>query len=714
MSLRDRIRSGSARLPMVLQTEASECGLACVAMLLGYHGRPTDLAELRRRYGPSLRGATLKDLLRVCDQLGLATRPLRLELEEMPRLSTPCILHWDLHHFVVLKGWSRGRAILHDPDVGVRRLGRAEVARHFTGVALELFPTGDFVPAAPPRLQLGALVGRVDGLRRPLMQLALLALAIELFALVGPLFLQGVVDHALVDGDRDLLLTLALGFALLVIIKTALSTMRGWMLIALGASLEAQGRANLFSHLIDLPASYFASRHLGDVVARWSAQETLLQAIAPELLAAILDGLLAVVTLVIMMLFAPDLAALVVLGALVYGGVRGAAHTALKQAAAESIAWAARRDIHLQETLRGIETIKLFDGPTRRRGRWFELMVETVHRQLSSRKLQLGLRSTSALCVGAVGILVVWQGARHVLDNRFSVGMLLAFIAYKDQFLECVSTLVDKGLDLYLLRLHGERLADIALTAPEPRRRPDDDDEPRARTAAALELSQLRFRYGDNDPWLLDGVDLRIDAGESVAIVGESGCGKTTLIKLLASLLAPSDGCILVDGQPLLQLGVGRYRSMIGVVLQNDQLFSGSIADNISFFAGAPDLRRVEACAQVAALHADVMAMPLGYNTLVGDMGSVLSGGQKQQLLLARALYRQPRLLLLDEATCHIDVAREQAIFSALRAIAVTRVIVAHRPETIRAADRVITLAGGRAVSDVRADRAVTNGRQIG
>jgi ATP-binding cassette subfamily B protein RaxB len=255
-----------------------------------------------------------------------------------------------------------------------------------------------------------------------------------------------------------------------------------------------------------------------------------------------------------------------------------------------------------------------------------------------------------------------------------------------------------------MLRLHAERLADIALTAPEPQ----DVAPPAApgrRAPLSIELRALRFRYGASDPWILDGIDLSIAPGESVAIVGPSGCGKTTLLRLLASLLEPGSGEIVVNGRPLAENGVGHYRAQIGVVLQDDQLFAGSIADNISFFADAPDDGRIRECARQAAVLEEVQAMPMGFHTLIGDMGTVLSGGQKQRVLIARALYREPVLLLLDEATSHLDVAREQAVNAAIRALPMTRIIVAHRRETILSADRIIMLDKGRIAADLRGAR---------
>jgi len=685
------------RLPMLLQTEAAECGLVCLAMVAGYHGNQVGAAELRRRFGLSLKGATLKDVVQIADKMGLASRPVRLELHELSLLKTPCVLHWDLSHFVVLKSVGRAGLVVHDPAVGSRRLSMAEASRHFTGVALELTPTGGFETAAPaPRIKIGALLGRLVGVKRALLKLLALALALEVFAILAPLFLGWVVDHALVSADRDLLLTLVLGFSLLLLMQVAVSAMRGWMLLVLGASMKVQARTNLFSHLVSLPTDYFQARYMADVMSRFGSQETILQAITTELVIGVLDGLMCCVTLAIMFLLAPTLTLVVVAGALLYALLRWALYAPLRQASAEAIIWAARRDSHFLETLRGITAIRLFNANHDRRAHWLNLLVETVNRQLTTQKLDLLFRSANMLLVGGLGILVIWLGALRVLDQTFTVGMLIAFIAYKDLFLRRVSELINRVVDLKMLRLHAERLADIALTKPEEAGGPYA--VARDRRPVSVEARDLSFRYGDNDQWVLKGVSFRIEPGQSVAIVGPSGCGKSTLLKILAGLLQPSAGEVLVDGEPLSRIGLERYRTMLGVVMQDDQLFAGSIADNISFFSGRPDRERIERCARMASVHEDIAAMPMGYDTLSGDMGTVLSGGQKQRLLIARALYRDPSILLLDEATSHLDVQRERAVNEALRATRVTRVVIAHRPETIGASDRVIVLDQGGGV----------------
>jgi ATP-binding cassette subfamily B protein RaxB len=698
MSVAGRLNLGwGRRTPMILQTEASECGLASLAMVAGHFGYEPDLADLRRRYGFSLKGATLKDVVRIADRIGFATRPLRLEIEELTKLRLPCILHWDLTHFVVLVGFGRAGAVIHDPAFGLRHTRPAELSQHFTGVALELYPTDRFEPAAaPPRVRFRRLLGRMVGVKRALFHQLALAVAIEVFAMASPLFMGWLVDHALVAADHDLLIALVLGFLLLLMLQTSIAAMRSWMLMGLGATLKVQSRANLFSHLINLPAAFFEARHLGDLTSRFSSQETILSAITTELVEAVMDGLMTGLTLAIMLVIAPGMAGIVIVAAVLYALLRWVSYSPLRQASMEEIVWRAKLDTHFLETLRGIRTIKLFNGQEDRRAHWLNLLIEATNRQLATEKLAFLFQTGNRLLMGVLNILIIWLGAKQVLNNDLSVGLLLAFIAYKDQFVGRATILIDRAVDLKMLRLHAERLADIALTEPETRTclMPS----PGGHLPPAIELRNVSFRYSEHEPWVLDNISVRIGAEEAVAIVGPSGGGKSTLLKLLAGLIQPTHGELLVDGEPLARLGLENYRARLGVVMQDDQLFAGSIGDNISFFAERPDRERIVQCARLAAIHDEIMAMPMGYETLIGDMGTILSGGQKQRVVIARALYRQPSLLLLDEATSHLDLEREKLVNLAFGAMRVTRVVIAHRPETIRMSGRVIAVEQGRIV----------------
>jgi len=689
-------------LPLMLQTEATECGLACLGMVAGYHGYRTDLATLRRRFPVSLKGSTLRDLIAIAGQLELATRPLKLDLEDLAQLRLPCILHWNLNHFVVLQEVGPRSATVYDPAFGIRKLPMEEVAKSFTGVALELWPNPGFKPAQEKQtVRLRALLGRVTGLYRSFSQILLLSLALEVFAVVSPFFLQWVIDNVLISADRDLLTTLALGFGLLMLMQQAINVARSWVLMYMGTTLNVQWQANVLTHLLRLPVAYFEKRHLGDVVSRFGAVGAIQHTLTTSFLEAILDGVMTVVTLVLMFIYSPLLAWVAIGAMALYGLGRWAWFAPLRHATEEQIIHAAKQQTHFLETIRGVKTIKLFQRQDERRASWLSLLVDQVNADLRTQKLNLLYKSLNGVLFGIENILIIWLGARMVMDGNFTVGVLMAFNAYKGQFDSRVSSLIDKFVEVKMLQLQGERLADIVLQQPETThgRLAGEQDAP---LTPSLEARDLRFRYAEQEPYVLDGVSFRIAAGESVAIVGPSGGGKTTLINILLGILAPTQGEVLIGGQSVSHVGLDALRRMIGTVLQDDVLFAGSLADNISFFDPQADHAWIAECARLAAIHHDIAAMPMGYNTLVGDMGTILSGGQKQRVLLARALYKRPQILFLDEATSHLDIEREHLVNAAIKSINITRVIVAHRPETINSADRVINLAGGKVIDDLR------------
>lgn len=692
----------------ILQSQSTECALACLAMIASHHGQHLDLPELRSRFPVGLKGATLKQVIAHAAALGLSGRPLKLGLEDLAKLQTPCILHWDLNHFVVLKKVHGRKAVtVLDPAVGERRLRMDEVSAHFTGVALELTPNADFQPqAAAPRVRLSQLTGRVRGLGAALAQIAAVALVLELFAIVAPLLSQLVVDDAIVSHDLELLNVLVLGFGLLLAVQTALALARSWMVMLLSQSLALQWVGNVFAHLVRLPVAWFEQRHLGDVTSRFGAVHEIQKTLTTAAVEAVLDGIMAVAALVMMWLYAPQLAGVVVAAVAAYGLLRWAAWRPLRDASAERLVVAAREQTHFLETLRAIQPLKLFGREEERRARWQNLIVEVQNRDVRTTKLDILFSTANTFIFGLENLLVLWLGARLVMGvgaggEAFTVGMLFAFLAYKTQFTGRVSKLIDYAAEFKMLGLHSERLADIALAAPERDAVPPHD---LAHLPATLELKDVSFRYGEGEPWVLRHVNLKVDAGQSLAIAGPSGAGKTTLLKIMLGLLAPTGGEVLYGGQPVKHLGLTNVRAQIGTVMQDDVLLTGSIADNICFFDTQPDLERMAVCAQLALLHADVARMPMGYHTLVGDLGAGLSGGQKQRLLLARALYKQPKVLALDEATSHLDVPAERAITAVLAQMPLTRLIIAHRPDTLAGAERVVWLEGGAVTEPTAAE----------
>ncbi|HEX7287077.1 MAG TPA: peptidase domain-containing ABC transporter [Candidatus Angelobacter sp.] len=692
---------------MVFQTEAAECGLACLAMIAGYHGLHMDLADLRRRFSISLRGVTLAHLIRFADRLGFACRPLRLEMEDLPWLKTPCILHWDMTHFVVLKRATRKYLYLHDPARGTRRIRYAEAGRHFTGVAMELTPTAGFAPRDESRpLRLRDLTGRVVGLKRALAQIFALAAALEVFYVISPLFLQLAVDKVVSAYDQGLLFTLGVGFMLLVLLQSLLGGLRSWTTLYFGTSLKLQWYANLFSHLVRLPVAFFEKRYFGDLMSRFESAEAIQRTLTNNFIEALLDGIISVAVLAVMAMYSPRLALVVVAGLLAYALLRHLAYGPLRSRTEEMIIRSARQQSYFLETLRGIRTIKVFGREDSRKSRWMNLLVDTTNAQVAAEKLSIFFKAASTMIFGLQSVLVIWLGVMLVLRRAFSVGMLFAFVAYQEMFKARVVVLVDRLFEFRMLSLQAQRLADIAFAKPEALA---DELPSQEQSPSSIQVRSLRFRYSDAEPWLLEDVNLSVATGECVAITGPSGAGKSTLLKLMAGLLQPQEGDVLINGHSVLASRAA-VLGRVGFVLQDDTLFAGTITENIAFASDQPDMEHVLECASLACIHQEITAMPMGYDTLIGDMGSALSGGQQQRLLLARALYQRPSILILDEATSHLDVSTEQRIAAMLAKLSITRVFAAHRPDTVAIADRVIELTRTGSALEVRGTRRASAG----
>jgi ATP-binding cassette, subfamily B, bacterial CvaB/MchF/RaxB len=690
--------SGRRATPVILQTEAAECGLACVAMVAAHHGDNADLATLRRNQPASSRGATIAQLGLAATQVGMTARAVKADLDDLSQLLLPAVLHWNFDHFVVLVSLRRGSAVIHDPARGALDMPLADVSRHFTGVCLELRPGKSFrVRSATPAVSVFDLLGTQRDARGAIAQVLLMAAALEVFSVLSPLFMQSVVDQAVVSADRNLVTVLGLGFLLLALIQVGVTAARAWVVMVLSTAMNMQVLTQLFAHMLKLPLSFFEKRHLGDISSRFESLSVIQRTLTTSFVEAIVDGSMALVTVVVMSVYSSTLAVVVVAATLLYGLCRTALYRSLRQAQDEQIAHAARQQSRLLETVRGIQSVMLFNRQTQRSTLYANLLADNINAGIRMQRLGIGSHAAHGFIFGIENIAVVWIGAMLVLDGALSLGMLFAFVAFKQQFAGRTAAFVDKAIDFRMLGLHAQRVSDISLAAPERGYEQPDVDI----VCASVELRNVSFRYSEFEPPILDRVNLRIDEGESVAIVGPSGCGKTTLLKLILGLLQPSEGEVLIGGVNIAGTGLA-YRETMGAVMQHDELFAGSIADNISFFDAERDQARIEACAHSAAIDADIAAMPMRYDTPVGDMGTTLSGGQKQRVLLARALYKRPRILVLDEATSHLDMAREHSVNEAVRALKLTRIIVAHRAETIASAGRVIALGGERCPSQRR------------
>jgi ATP-binding cassette subfamily B protein RaxB len=567
-----------------------------------------------------------------------------------------------------------------------------EASKHLTGVALELTPTSGFERKDErSRLGLFPFLKQASGAKHALFQLLALSVALELLVLAGPLYLQLTVDEVIARGDVDLLVVLALGFTLVGALNVAVTWLRSLIVIILQNTLHFAFGARLFHHLIRLPLSFFEKRHIGDVLSRFTSLEPVRNLISEGLILALIDGLMAALTLAMMFAYSTKLT-LIVLGALlVYLVIRLVLFRVLRDLSETAIQMKARETSSFVESLRAVQSTKLFNHENERENLWLNRFADTINATARLERAEAAFAAANHLIFAAENILVIYLAARLTLANVFTVGMVFAFISYKLLFINKANLLIEKALDFGIVGLHLERLSDVALTPLEA-----GHDRPLiARPIhGRLEARNVSFRYSETDEFVLHNVNFAVEAGQFATISGPSGCGKTTLMKILVGLLEPSSGEVLVDGIPLNTVGVRVFREHIAAVMQEDQLLSGSIAENISFFATSLDEQWMIRCAEMACIHEEIMRMPMAYNSLIGDMGSALSSGQKQRIILARALYRRPKILFLDEATAHLDLENERRIGMHLRALHITRISIAHRSELAEAADTRLDLVG--------------------
>lgn len=697
-----------------MQTEVAECGIACMAMVANYFGYHCDVHALRKKFSASLKGMNLKHLLLLGERCGLIGRPLRCEIDELDQLQLPAILHWDLNHYVVLTKVSKRSVTIHDPAVGQVKKSLDECSRSFTGIVLEVSPGADFKPRKEKqKLSIWQFWHRMNHVAQSLGYLLGLSLLLQILALAGPYYMQWVIDHVLVTHDRELLVVLALGFGLVMLCNIGLGCLRSYLVLRITAVINLKMGVNLTQHLLRLPLDYFAKRHVGDVVSRFSSLGQVRERLTTGVVETVVDGMMAILLLIVMLLYSVPLTALVLGSVTLFVVFRSLTYGALYRSSEQLIKFGADEQTNFLENIRGIQAIKLQVAENQRRSLWQNRYTALINSEIRHGKLNIGFSVGNGLIFGVENILLIYLAAGEVLSGALTVGMMLAFITYKGQLTSRLTALVEQWIAFRMLRLHLDRLADIALTEPESDFSSEVIDAPpyhvasgdstkrndkKREAAPTLEVKDLSFAYGDNETQVLSDINFRIAPGSMVALVGGSGSGKSTLVKLLLGLYQASQGHILVDGVDIHSQGLIRYRSRVAAVMQGDTLLSGSVAENISFYDINPDLEEIVACAKASAIHKDIQALPMGYQSLVGDMGSQFSGGQVQRLLLARALYRKPDLLVLDEATSHLDVHNERLVSQFVRELGMTRLVVAHRPSTIQGADKIIYLEAGQAI----------------
>ncbi|EOT2795667.1 peptidase domain-containing ABC transporter [Escherichia coli] len=679
------------RVPVIHQTETAECGLACLAMICGHFGKNIDLISLRRKFNLSARGANLAGINGIAEQLGMVTRALSLELDELGALKMPCILHWDFSHFVVLVSVKRNRYVLHDPARGRRYLGREEMSRYFTGIALEVWPGSEFqAETQQTRISLRSLINSIYGIKRTLAKIFCLSVVIEAINLVMPVGTQLVMDHAIPAGDRGLLTLISAGLMFFILLRAAVSMLRAWSSLVMSTLINVQWQSGLFDHLLRLPLAFFERRKLGDIQSRFDSLYTLRATFTTSVIGLIMDSIMVVGVFVMMLLYGGYLTWIVLCFTTIYIFIRLVTYGNYRQISEECLVREARAASYFMETLYGIATVKIQGMVGIRGAYWLNMKIDAINSGIKLTRMDLLFGGINTFVTACDQVVILWLGAGLVIDNQMTIGMFVAFSSFRGQFSERVTSLTSFLLQLKIMSLHNERIADIALHEKE-------EKKPEIEIVAhmgpiSLETNDLSYRYDSQSAPIFSALSLSVAPGESVAITGASGAGKTTLMKVLCGLFEPDSGRVLINGIDIRQMGINNYHRMIACVMQDDRLFSGSIRENICGFAEEMDEEWMVECARASHIHDVIMNMPMGYETLIGELGEGLSGGQKQRIFIARALYRKPGILFMDEATSALDSESEHFVNVAIKNMNITRVIIAHRETTLKTVDRVIPI----------------------
>lgn len=683
------------RVPVILQHEQSECGLACVAMVASSFGHKLSLADIRQMSGGDSGGSPMDKLLQLSGRLGMIARPVRLPLAEIRHLATPAILHWRMNHFVVLVRARRQKILVHDPALGKQWIVFEEIDKSFTGIALELRRAPEFKRRSS-RSEPGLLdlVRGVRNVRKYIVTVLVLMLAGQLLALTPAVVTQLLIDEVIL-GQAAHWLTAALAAMLAVLMSAVLiDSLRKWISLYSGARLAMDTTCNLVAHLLRLPVAFIRERHLGDIMSKLDSLAPLRQAITEQSVDALANVTMLAVTLTLMMVYSAKLALVSVVGLSLTFLLLALTLPRMNQLNNRLLIQRASEKSSLLESFRAFETVRSLGMSEVRSSHWQNRFFAATGTAYQLGRFDIARTSLLSVVSAAEQTAFLAVGISSAIDRDLSVGVLFAFMSMRSRCTSAAMRLVEGLQNFALLRVHARRLGDLAYGEEEP--------VPRGGVSHSiigkLEARNLQFGFPGGRP-LIDHLVCTLAAGTHTVITGPSGCGKTTLFRLLSGQLQPNAGSVLIDDIELSVWDRAAYIRQIGVVLQSENLFQGTIADNIAAFSSCPDTARIRSAAVAAEIWDDIQLLPMKLETLLGDTGTTLSGGQVQRIAIARAIYREPRILFLDEATSHLDTDSEARVLTNIGKLNMTIVSIAHRPGAIARAGQVIRL-GDRAVAD--------------
>jgi len=695
------------RVPCVEQMAATECGAACLAMVLGYHGRQVPLDELRQLCAVNRDGVSALTLLNAAGLFGLRGRGVRVDLEDLALLERGTILHWEFNHFVVFERLTRHGADVVDPARGRRHVPLAELRRQFTGIALLLEPGADFSPQHRKQSRLLPAARQILLGAGLLPRVLITSVLLQLLGLALPVFTGQLVDHVAPQSDQHLLMVLLVGVGGVVAFTLLATLIRSHLLLHLRTLVDARTTLGFLDHLVSLPFAYFQLRPAGDLMMRLNSNSTIREILTSGVLSTVIDGSLVIIYLVLILVISPVMGLIVLAVGCVELAILLAMRARQRELGAQTLQAEAKSHSYQIEMLTSIETLKAMGCEHRAVAHWSNLFVDVLNASLLRGRFETAIGTLVGTLRTAAPLAILAYGIGLVMQGTMTMGTMMSVAALANSFLGPLFALVSSAMQLQLLGSYLTRINDVLDT-------PGEQDRARVRAphrlTGQITLRRVSFRYGPLAPHVVDDVSVDIQPGQFVAVVGCSGAGKSTLASLFLGLHRPSAGQILYDGVDMNELDLRGLRQQVGVVIQQHSLFAMSIRDNIALADPTLPLEAIIEAARMTEIHDEIMAMPLGYQTMLVDRGASVSGGQRQRIALARAVVRRPAILLLDEATSALDTLTEQRIQRALAALRCTRIVVAHRLSTIVGADLILVMDQGKIVEAGRHDQLLRQG----